>query len=238
MTDASRPRRVAMLAPMPSELRPIVRKVPLHRSQLGELPVQSGVIGTTEVVATRTGMGMPSATRAAEAILDAGPVDHVLVVGIAGGVAPGLEIGQVLVPDVVVDGHTGAEYRSSPFGGVTAAGRLQTSNDFTVDPNVVAGLREHGVAAVDMETAAIAAVCQRRSCPWTAFRSISDRIDDGIVDDEVFGLAKPDGSPNYAAVARLFLTRPWRIPRLVRVARDANVATDAAASAAIRACAS
>ena len=157
---------------------------------------------------------------------------------VASTVAPGLEIGQVLVPDVVVDGHTGAEYRSSPFGGIAAAGRLQTSNDFTVDPNVVAGLREHGVAAVDMETAAIAAVCQRRGCPWTAFRSISDRIDDGIVDDEVFGLAKPDGSPNYAAVVRLLLTRPWRIPRLARVARDANVATDAAASAAIRACAS
>src|SRR5437899_2750273 len=126
VTDASRPRRVAMLAPMPSELRPIVRKVPLHRSQLGELAVHTGTIGATEVVATRTGMGMPSATRAAEAILDAGPVDHVLIVGIAGGVAPGLEIGQVLVPDVVVDGHTRAEYRPSPFGGVTAAGRLET----------------------------------------------------------------------------------------------------------------
>jgi len=46
-----------------------------------------------------------------------------------------------------------------------------------------------------METSAIAAVCEGRHCPWSVFRAISDRADDGSSDTAVFGLAGPDGRP-------------------------------------------
>ncbi len=86
-----------------------------------------------------------------------------------------------------------------------------------------------------METAAIAAVCERRGCPWSVFRAVSDRADDGSTDVAILGLADSNGNPNLAAVARFVLTRPRRIPQLVRLARGASVATRAAANAAFTA---
>jgi hypothetical protein len=86
-----------------------------------------------------------------------------------------------------------------------------------------------------METAAIAAVCASRRCPWSVFRAISDRADDCSTDEAVFDLAGPDGEPNLAAVVRFVLTNPGRIPQLGRLARGLSIATKVAASAAANA---
>ncbi len=87
-----------------------------------------------------------------------------------------------------------------------------------------------------METATVAAVCERRGTPWSVFRVISDMA--GDTDDSVLAMANPDGSANARAVMRYFLPRPWRIFRLARLGRDAQAATNLAADAAIAACAS
>jgi hypothetical protein len=67
------------------------------------------------------------------------------------------------------------------------------------------------------------------------FRAISDRADDGSIDAEVFGLAGPEGGANPHALARFVLTRPWRLPQLVRLGRGARLAAGVAAAAAVRA---
>jgi hypothetical protein len=66
-------------------------------------------------------------------------------------------------------------------------------------------------------------------------RAISDRADDGSTDEAVLGLAGPDGTGDPWAVARFLLTRPWRVPELVRLGRDARRAAQTAASAAVQA---
>jgi NAD(P)H-hydrate repair Nnr-like enzyme with NAD(P)H-hydrate epimerase domain len=86
-----------------------------------------------------------------------------------------------------------------------------------------------------METAAIAAVCERRACAWSVFRAISDRAGDPAVDPAVLALAGADGRPDALVVARYLASRPWRIPLLLRLARDSSRAARAAASAAARA---
>jgi hypothetical protein len=67
-------------------------------------------------------------------------------------------------------------------------------------------------------------------------RAISDRSSDGMADEAVFELAHPDGSPNLRAVALFVARHPKRIPGLVRLGRDAGIATNAAAAAAAEAC--
>jgi adenosylhomocysteine nucleosidase len=99
-----------------------------------------------------------------------------------------------------------------------------------------AELERSGVVGLDMETAAIAAVCESRGCPWSVFRAISDRVTDETTDAAVLALAGADGSGDLFAVARYLLVRPWRIVRLARLARGTVRAADAAADAAIRAC--
>jgi hypothetical protein len=50
--------RVAVIAPMPNELRPVVKRLSLTRTGAqGDFPVYTGATGTTEIVATRTGIG-------------------------------------------------------------------------------------------------------------------------------------------------------------------------------------
>lgn len=227
--------RIGILTPMPSELRPVTRALSLRRSRLGDLDVQTGEVNGVEVVATLTGVGVDAATRATERLLAAAPVDHVVVAGIAGGIDPAVAIGDVVVPEVVVDESTGNEYRPAPLGDEppAAAGKLFTVADFSADPEVIAGLAARGATAVDMETAAVAAVCEAGGRPWSVFRGISDHTAENVVDEAVFRLLNPDGSPNLRAVARYLALRPWRVALLARIARDAGKA----ATGAARACA-
>jgi adenosylhomocysteine nucleosidase len=218
---------------MRSELGPVVRILDLRRSGSGPGALFSGSVGRVEVVATLTGIGTRAAARSAEGILDSVAIERLLVVGIAGGIGPSVGIGDLVVPELVLDLSTGAEHRPAPLGGCAPRGMLVTSDELIFRPEEVARLEARGAIAIDMETSAIGAVCERRGCPWSVFRAISDRADDGTTDPAIFGLAGPDGGPNLPALARFVLTRPWRLPQLARLARGARLATRAAAAAAL-----
>jgi adenosylhomocysteine nucleosidase len=227
--------RVGVLAPMKSELRPVVRAFGLQPAQIGGVSVHRGTIGNADVVATTTGIGTALATSATESLLGLGEFDHVMVVGIAGGVGPSVAIGDLVIPEIVVDGTTGNEYRPAPIDGPTARGSIVTSDDFIVDPDRLTLLIAQGVIAVDMETGSVAAVCAARGVPWSAVRAISDRAEDG--DEEMVKLANSDGSPNAAAIARYFARHPGRIPYMLKVGKGAVLAAKNAATTAARACA-
>lgn len=229
--------RVALLAPMRQELAPLLRKLALRRVRAGERALYVGTAGAVEVVATKTGIGTAAAAATAEWLLDETRIDHAMVVGIAGAVDARQPIGALIAPEVVVDGVSGDEHRPVQLGELPARGRLVTWDRLVTEREEAAQLARAGVVGLDMETAAVARVCERRGCPWSVFRAISDRVTDGTTDPAVLALAGPDGAGNAAAVARYLLLRPWRIVRLARLARGTRRAADAAADAALRACA-
>ena len=111
-----------------------------------------------------------------------------------------------------------------------------TAVGLTTDPNRLAELRAEGVVSLDMETAAIAACCEARNIPWTVFRAISDRANDGSVDEELFGLSNMDGTPNHDAIKAYFERYPERLEQMAKMGEDAKLATETAAEAAIAAC--
>jgi nucleoside phosphorylase len=228
--------RALLLAPMRQELAPLVRRLGLRPSD-ADPSLRVGTAGPVDVVATTTGIGMAAAAAASERLLDALPVDHVMVVGIAGGVDAAQPIGALIAPEVVVDAASGREHRPVQLGEAPPRGRLLSSDALVTGLDAAARLLREGVVGLDMETAAVAAVCERRGCPWSVYRAISDRVTDGTTDPAVLALAGPDGSGNPGAVARYLLSKPWRIVRLARLARGSLRAADAAAEAAIRACA-
>ena len=82
MATPSEPRRTAFICAMPMELRPLARKLSLHRTQIGGVSVSSGTLYGREVVAIVTGMGPKLASEATTRLLDAVSVDRVIVVGI------------------------------------------------------------------------------------------------------------------------------------------------------------
>ncbi len=219
--------RVAVLTPMPSELAPVVKAMALTARGDG---VYVGSVGSVDVVAMRTGMGLARATDAVTRLLDDEAVDHVMVVGIAGGIGSTC-VGDIVCPAEVVDGSTNAAYTATPMGPV--GGTISSSDEFVVDPARIDALAQAGVRAVDMETSAIAAVCVARGCAWSAVRVVSDRATDHP-DTAVLGLAHPDGSPNVRAALTFMATHPTRIPGLLRLGRDATKAAKRAASEATR----
>jgi len=227
---------IAFICAMPMELSPLVKKLSLRKTEIAGVTVHTGTLGGRDVVAIVTGMGTKLATEATERLLDAMPVDRVVVVGITGAVENETPIGTLILPEVVVNSATGTEYRPAPLGDGTPSGKMWTGDVLLTDADVLAGLRAKGVVSLDMETAAIAESCEKRGIPWSVFRVISDRASDGSVDEEVFRLSNQDGTPNAKAVAAYFAKHPGRIPQMARLAKGAKLATKTAADAAIRAC--
>lgn len=226
---------IGILAPMPNELRPVVRALGLRRDgELGGAPRYRGVVGGAEVVATGTGIGPPLAAAATARLFAEHDLDHVLVSGIAGGVEGASGVGDLVVPAEVVDGATGDRFRAAPVDGVAAAGTIRTGDvdSYRLTDDELQALRAEGVVALDMETAAVARACEERGVPWSAFRGISDMAGDPSVGEEVMTLVHADGSPDLRAATRFLLRHPRRIPRMVRLGRDAGAAASLAARAA------
>lgn len=228
--SASRP-RVAVLAPMPSELKPLRALASLERSEALGAGLFSGGLGRCDVVAAIAGVGLQAAARCTERLLDATAPDHLLVMGIAGAIGPDARVGGLVVPEYVEQLATGERFAPARLGDLPRRGILASSDALLTSPEAARRLARRGIVAIDMETAAVAAVCERRGCPWSVFRGLSDRADDGTTDSAVLGLLDADGRPNARAVARFVLARPHRTGQLVRLARGASTAARVAAQA-------
>jgi adenosylhomocysteine nucleosidase len=226
---------LAFVCAMPMELTPLTRELALTETDVGGVAVHRGTLDDRDVVAIVTGMGTELATAAIERLLDTLDVEHVLVVGITGALEDETPIGTLVLPEVVVLGASGREHRPTRIGDAAHEGRMWTTDTLTTDLEVLAELREQGVVSLDMETAAIADVCESRGVPWSVFRTISDRASDGTTDEEVFKLSNMDGTPNHEAIEAYVKKYPERIPVLAQMGEDCALATRAASDAAIRA---
>ncbi len=228
---------LAFICAMPMEVKPLVRRLSLRKTDLGGTPGYRGTLDGRPVVAIVTGMGTKLAREGTARLLDAVGVAHVLVVGITGAVDDETPIGTLMLPELVVNAATKTEHRPAPLGDGSPHGKMWTGDELTTALHVVTDLRASGVVCLDMETGAIAHLAEQRGIPWSVFRVISDRATDGTVTDEVFHLSNQDGTPNAQAVLRFFLRHPGRLPAMARMAQGAKLATEKAADAAIRACA-
>ncbi|HEY5014366.1 MAG TPA: 5'-methylthioadenosine/S-adenosylhomocysteine nucleosidase [Acidimicrobiia bacterium] len=234
MSPRSAAVRVGVLAPMVIELQPVVARLGME----GDGSLYRGLTGDgVEVIAMLTNIGMANGASAATRMLDH-DVDHVMVVGIAGGVDQNvLSIGDVVVPEAVVRRGASGSFRPAFLGAIAPKGTLSCGDDLITDPAVLARMGAQGVIAVDMETAAVAEVCHAADVPWSVFRGISDFAGEGLISDELFALTQRDGSADPDDVAKYLEEHPDQLPVLKRLAHDTQRATEAAAAAAVEACA-
>lgn len=226
-----------VLAPMRSELRPVVKALRAKPQLIAGIPVHAGSAGGRPVMAALIGVGPPAARAATARLLDTGAFSHVVVSGIAGGIAPHLEVGSLMVPHAVEDLATGERFEPASVGPEVAAGVIGTTAELIVEDDRLRALVERGIMGLDMETAAVASVCQERDVPWSAFRVVSDRPQDGLLEHGVFELLETDGSINLGRTLRYLSGDPRRVKPLMRLARDSAGAARAAALAAVAACA-
>jgi nucleoside phosphorylase len=225
-------KRAVVLAPMQPELKGIVKSFGLRPTTGADVFSHEGDVGRWKVGALVTGMGPALARDATHKAVGAGAVDHVMVVGIAGGLSPDLPVGSLMVPSRVQLYPDGPEFATHPLAGRVAAGGLMTTDGLFDGEEVWRPILERGFGAVDMEAAGVAEVCEAAGVPWSVYRGISDRPDEHIVDQAVFALSKPDGSADPVALAKYLARDPRRAKALAHLNRCMQAAVTMAADAA------
>ena len=157
-------------------------------------------VGDTEIIAIECGIGKVNAAFAATVLILDHQVDYVLNAGLSGAIQH-LRKGDVVAGtsyiecdfDLSVFGYKlgekpgGARYyapseellnAAKTIDGVGTA-RLGTGDFFLADPVKKDEYKEtFDIEAFDMETASIAAVCERLETPFLSVRKISDDADD------------------------------------------------------------
>lgn len=233
-------RRVVVLAPMPLEMHAIVKAFGLSPTGDESAP-WTGRVGNSDVTAIHIGMG-PPLTRVATARLfdDTAPgharVDHVMIAGICGGLDPELEVGTVINPEVVIDYTSGAAFRHTPPPIAPQTGKLITTEGVSLDTSLSRQFFEDGCIGVDMESAAVAEVCEAYGCAWSVYRCIGDRHFDGLLDARIVAATNPDGSGNMREIERLLAAEPELAVNLAQLSHDSTAAARLAAEAAVRGC--
>jgi nucleoside phosphorylase len=244
MPAAPDTRQVVVLAPMPLEMHAIVTAFGLDPTDGGngaEVAPWTGRVGDSQVTAVHIGMGPPLTRIALSRLFDesaeaAVPVDHVMIAGICGGLDPDLEVGTLINPEFVVEHTTGVSYRNHPPGHAPTAGTLMTTEQATLDHEMSRRFFEDGCIAVDMETSAVAEICEAQDCPWSVYRCIGDRYFDGLLDPRILAATNPDGSGDRAAIERLIAAEPELVENLKQLSEDTTMAARLAAEAAVRGC--
>jgi adenosylhomocysteine nucleosidase len=165
-----------------------------------------------------------------EAMLDrlAGRASGIISIGIAGGLAPGLQVGQWVVADaVLVDGEpmpTDPAWTSRLVARLPEAARglLLGANAMVVDATQKALLhRTTDALAVDMESHIVARVARRHDLPFAVARVVSDAAHRSLPPAARVGM-KSDGTMDLPAVLRALLANPGQLPALIRMGLEAE----------------
>jgi adenosylhomocysteine nucleosidase len=166
----------------------------------------------------------------------------VISAGSCGALAPGLEVGGLVIPESLLDprgrrlnvtpGVHAAAVRVAKGGGPQAGremddawtGLLLTSSDLVATPEAKAlRWRATGASAVDMESAVIVAWASSQGCPSLVVRAVSDTAGQQIP-AELVGLMTPEGKLRTGRAMALALTRPGTIPHALALRRGTALA--------------
>ncbi len=165
-----------------------------------------------------------------EALLDrlAGSASGIISIGIAGGLAPGLQVGHWVVADaVLVDGEpmpTDAAWTGRLAARLpeAAKGLLLGANAMVAEATQKASLhRTTGALAVDMESHIVARVARRHRLPFAVARVVSDAAHRTLPPAARVGM-KSDGGMDLPAVLRSLLADPRQLPALIRTGLEAE----------------
>lgn len=192
-----------------------------------EPAVWQGPVDGRQVRVVVTGVGGERAAWAAEMALRSPRPQEVLIAGLCGGLDVNLRSGQVVQFSEIVDDPTGAVYHAA--GGERIRHRLVSARQPVggVRAKFELAQRRHA-AAVDMESAALAAICQRLNVRWNCLRAVCDGARQPVP-ERITRLVRPDGTTRPLAAAGTLVVAPWSLPTMLRLGRSSRRATRALA---------
>lgn len=191
--------------------------------------------GRTEVSILITGIGQKNAERSVCDFLQQNSPHRVFTCGFAGGLDPGLKVGDVvfempLTPSLSpsdgerVSGRTGEGLASQLLAAGAKPVKFFCAEHIATTAGEKQKLRTTTQAdAVEMESAFIHALCTGRGIPCATVRVISDAAHEDMPLD-FNQLANPDQSLNFGKLAFAIIKSPGRIPALLRLQKNTSFA--------------
>jgi hypothetical protein len=160
----------------------------------------------------------------------------VIAAGTCGALAPGLQVGDLVLPESVL-GLAGERLNVTPsvhgaavrLADEACTGLLLTSAEVVATREAKAERwRATGAAAVDMDSAPILAWASRQGCPSLVVRAVSDSARQHLP-AELVGLVTREGKLSPRRAVALAVTRPLTIPRALALRRGAGKALNSVA---------
>jgi adenosylhomocysteine nucleosidase len=165
-----------------------------------------------------------------EAVLDrlSAGARGIISIGIAGGLAPGLQPGQWIVADAVLVDDVSVPTDRLWTGRLAARlpeatrGLMVGANAMVAEAAQKAALhRATGALAVDMESHVVARVAERHRLPFAVARVVSDAAQRSLPPAARVGM-KSDGRMDLPAVLRSLMAHPGQLPALMRTGLEAE----------------
>ncbi len=210
--------RVAIIAAMPGELKPLVRNWP-HSSR-DSIDFWAQRTAEEEWIAACAGAGQSAATRTFAAIEEGGPIDLVFSLGWAGALRDSIAPGTAHNVAGVIDVRTGERFHCD-----AGAGDLWLATSLTVAnaPEKLRLASAYDAGLVDMEAAAIARLAAMRGIPFYCIKGVSDGLTDLLPDFNRF--LSPQGRFQLARFTLFAILRPWYWPALLRMGKNSKRAS-------------
>jgi adenosylhomocysteine nucleosidase len=210
-------KRIAIIAALPGELKPLVRGWP-RKSRRG-VDLWRERHGENDWVAACAGVGMDAAKRALEEIEQDGAIDLVVSIGWAGALREEFAAGQAYRVSGIIEARSGDRF--------SVAGRSTecwlVTSDRVADQ---AGKRQlattYGAGLVDMEAAGVARQAAMRGIPFYCIKGVSDGFYDQLPDFNRF--ISVNGRFQSAQFTVFAILRPWYWPALMRLGENSKAA--------------
>jgi purine-nucleoside phosphorylase len=184
-------------------------------------PFRKIAAGKTGITMLLTGIGRQNAEKSLREFLNTNSPKLVLTCGFAGGLNPELKLGEVIfkIP------------QPSTFNLQLSTGGATPAKIFCADriATTVAEKKklraETGADAVEMESAAIHAICRERGIPCATVRVISDTADEDLPLD-FNALSKSDKNLDFGKLFLAIAKSPGKIPALMQLQKKTKFAAE------------
>ena len=231
---------IGLVVALPAEARALMGRGRWQHAK-GHLFRRFHLNNSTHLMVVRSGLGMENAFLASQWLIAEG-VAALGVSGVSGGLDPGLEPGDMVLADSIIqeNGNTcqqiwegNSKFVEISYDALIAKGILTYRGPIiSVQKAVLSALSKQALfaktsaLAVDMESAAVAAAASKASIPFFALRTVCDRAARSIP-VEIFDCLNQAGRVRPLHLFWTLLLNPILISDLLRMKKDFALASAA-----------
>jgi adenosylhomocysteine nucleosidase len=215
--------RIAIVAAMERELAPLVQDWELSTINTNGRTLIC--YESENAVAVFGGMGCKRSEEAARAVVEKYAPQVLVSAGLAGALIRSMKVGNIVLPNVIIDAASGTEYRCSLGGDVIGGGVLVSNFEIAGKESKPELVECFHALVVDMEAAGVAKVAMENHVGFRCVKAISDESDFDM--PRLNRFVDQEGNLETGKLVRWASVRPQYWPAMIALGRNSRKATRA-----------